>query len=139
MIDLSLLETLKMMVVEAEDFAEPWNYFFDHFGDHVEFLDMGKVVKAPMLTSLCKQLPEQVHGRTQPIRRKLFRHLKEHKFVHGTANYDHEIIVLFYFTDIDMGMASLSTMRESKLIRFSAYQVRNKELAFPPRMDSKPN
>ena len=130
-IDLSKLQELKSLLQTAEEFSGPWEFFFDHFGDHPEFLDLGKPVKSVLLTELCKTVAKRVYGNQASVTRRQWIHLKPHRFVHGSALLDGQLAVAIYFTDIEMGMLSFLTPRGSQLMRFTSHGIKKKELSFP--------
>ncbi|MEM1177417.1 MAG: hypothetical protein AAGM22_03665 [Acidobacteriota bacterium] len=131
MIDLSKLNELKTLIQTAEKFSEPWEFFFDHFGDHREFMDHGKPVKSVLLTELCKTVAKKVYGNAAGVTNRQWVYLKPQRFLHGTALLDGQLAVAIYFTDIEMGMLSFQTLRGSQLMRFTAHGVKNRELNFP--------
>src|SRR6516165_545874 len=81
--DLSLLETLKEKLADATDFTDVWNYFFDHFGEDLEFIDAGDRAAHPFLSAIIAQIGIELFGRKVRVEDLLLTHLPDHAFYHG--------------------------------------------------------
>ena len=138
-IDLSKLQELKSLIQTAEEFSEPWEFFFDHFGDHPEFLDLGKPVKSVLLTKLCKMVAKKLYGSSGQVVQKRWVFLKPHRFLHGTAIVGGQMVMAIYFTDIEMGLLSFQTPQGSQLMRFTSHAVKSGEVNFPAQMSRSVN
>jgi len=140
MVDLSKLDELKKMIMIAEDFAEPWDFFLDHFGGNRDFMALGKNVRSPMLTELFKRVAKEFCDGEVQVTRKMFKQLKKQRFVHGAATLGNQMATVMFFQDIDMGMLSFTAGGETMMIRFTSYQVKGDEpLSFPPTVSREPN
>ena len=108
--DLSRLQKLKEMIVSAESFSDPWEYFFDHFGEKPEFMTMGAPAEHPVLEAVVEKLAQEIHkgdSRVTPTKPMLVK-LEDQKFIHGSFFVQGRMGVLIFFEDIDMGLMSLS-------------------------------
>ena len=120
--ELSLLGTLKDKVIHASNFSEIWSYFFDHFGDHPEFIGMGERIDHPLLEAIIGQVAAQLFGRAVPLEDFLLARLPEHQFIHGGGLLEGKLANVLYFEDIQMGaLAVVWTISpsETKMARFS--------------------
>jgi len=58
--NLEKLSILKEKLLISKDFKEPWEYFFDHFGENPAFLKQGKKAKNSMLKAVITQVGQQM-------------------------------------------------------------------------------
>ncbi len=143
--DLSRLEKLKKMIVSAESFGEPWDYFFDHFGEKPEFMTLGKPAKHPVLEAVVEQLAREIYkGESEvTVTKPMLVELAEQKFVHGSFFVQGRMGVLIFFQDIDMGLMSLAAQSPEAptlMMRFSTYMVDGeKAIQLNPRLSKDVN
>jgi hypothetical protein len=125
--DLKKLSVLKDKLMIAEDFKEPWDYFFDHFGENRAFLRLGKKAKSSMLKAVIRAIGEKVFQREDiTVNHLLLTELKAHKFIHGAGFMQGRVVTLFFFKDIDMGLFAMSMGGgEISLARFSSMKIEN--------------
>jgi hypothetical protein len=120
--DLSLLATLKEKLIHAKQFSEIVSHFFDHFGDHPEFIALGERAEHPLLEAIIGQVAAQMFGRPVSLDNFLLTRLPEHQFLHGGGTLEGKLANVFYFEDIQMGaMAVVWSLspNETKFVRFS--------------------
>jgi hypothetical protein len=120
--DLSLVATLKDKLIHAEQFADIMNYFFDHFGDHPEFLALGERVESPLLEAVLEAVAKQLFGREVPVEHMLLTRLPEHGLIHGGASLGGKPATVLYFEDVCKGLLTViwsARPPETKFARFS--------------------
>jgi hypothetical protein len=120
--DLSRLATLKEKLVSASQFNEVMNYFFDHFGDHAEFIALGERASHDLLENILEAVAEQLFGKPVPITHLFLTRLAEHQFIHGGAQLGGKLATVLYFEDICKGLMAVawsSKTSETKFIRFT--------------------
>jgi hypothetical protein len=126
MLDLEKLGTLKQMLVEATDFSDVYGYFMDHFGEDPELMAMGERFRDPAFLQMLERLGAQVVGKKARIEQPLFLRVKEHRFVHGAFRYGDHVGCVFYFGDIEKGLAAFGSLESegpTELARFTMAQV----------------
>ncbi len=122
--DLSQLDELKSKLVGADDFGDPWNFFFDNFGESPEFMALGEPMESDLLETVLGRIAGEVFEGTPSTTPPMLVSLKEHHFIHGSCFMEGRLAVIIFFSDIDMGMLSiLRSDSSAMLIRFSSYQI----------------
>ncbi|HMY72567.1 MAG TPA: hypothetical protein PLQ88_12095, partial [Blastocatellia bacterium] len=58
--DWKKLDELKEKMQTVEEFGEAWNFFFDHFGENNEFMNMGHPTKNKLVNKLLKEVLKKV-------------------------------------------------------------------------------
>lgn len=123
--DLALLATLKDKLVQATNFSDVMVYFFDHFGEDSDFMELGATGRVPFLESILAEVAKQLFkesGLTSlSIDFRLVR-LPEQSFVHGGMTMGGRPANLIYFEDIHVGLlAVIWSLQppETKYIRFT--------------------
>lgn len=108
--NLKKLSILKDMLVAAKDFRDPWNYFFDHFGDDPEFIrKVGRRAKEKGLIKVIAQVGRELFKKSTIAVSNLFlTEIPKYHFVHGSCFVEGRIATLMFFEDIDMGLIAVS-------------------------------
>ncbi len=138
--DLSRLEKLKDLIVSAESFGDPWDYFFDHFGDKPDFMSLGKPAEHPILQAVVEKLAREIHkgASTVTVTKPMLVRIETHQFIHGSFFVQGRMGVLIFFEDIDMGLMSLSAESPDAptlMMRFSTFMVDgDKAVQLNPRL-----
>jgi hypothetical protein len=133
--NLEKLSILKEKLMIAEDFKEPWKYFFDHFGENPQFLSLGKQAKNTMLKAVLSQVGQQLLQRDHvAVNHLLLTELKTQRFIHGACFIEGRVVTLFFFKDIDMGLLAMAQGgAEIALARFTSMEVKtNKDVFLVP-------
>jgi len=119
---------LKRLLVNAEEFSEPMDYFFDVLSVDPAFLAKGKKLKD-------KQIESRFHGVLEVLRQRMapdteikprmmtIAWLKQYGFAHGGFTFANLLGVTFYFRDLDMGLCALAVMDGSSMTLFSRFSV----------------
>jgi hypothetical protein len=141
-LDLQKLEDLKEKMQAEEDFGAIWKFFFDHFGEHPEFMALGApadetmhLFLEPILENICKQ----VVNRDVMAAQFILTELSDHKFYHGPCLTDAGIAVVFYFEELKMGMFSLTPGLGSELVHYGRFSTMHVSGAPPFLLQSKNN
>ena len=143
--DLSRLQNLKDMIVTAESFGDPWDYFFDHFGEDQEFMALGEATEHPILEAVVEKLGRELYKDSPAVvvTKPMLMKLEQYQFFHGSFFVQGRMGVLIFFEDIDMGLMSLSAESEESptlMMRFSTYQVdEDKAIHLNPRTNREVN
>lgn len=124
MLDLKKLEILKEKMVSAENFKDPWNYFFDHFGENSKFMDLGKRVKFPELTTTLQEVAQQLVMKPDAKITNLFViGLIKQNFYHGAFFIENRLANFIFFKDISLGMISIASSPRSSNVLFSRFSL----------------
>ncbi len=137
--DLNRLSTLKEKLVDAEDFGDPWDFFFDHFGEDPEFFECGERTESSLLKAVLTRIGQELFGDDATTTEPTLVELQEHHFIHGSCFIQGRLTVVIFFSDIDMGLLSVLDPTKgdhyTALVRFSSYQMESdKVVSFAPTM-----
>jgi arginine exporter protein ArgO len=132
MLDLKKLDVLKEKMINAENFKEPWSYFFDHFAENSKFLDLGKKVKFPDLAFTLQQIAQQlILNPNVKITNLLVIGLIKQNFYHGAFFIENKLASFIFFKDISLGMVSVASSPRSPNAVFSRFSLTKLEQAKP--------
>lgn len=132
MLDLKKLDILKEKMINAENFKDPWSYFFDHFAENSKFMDIGKRVKFPELAITLQQVAQQLILKTDAKITNLFViGLIKQDFYHGTFFIDNKLASFIFFKDISLGMVSVASSPRSPQVLLSRFSLTKLEQAKP--------
>lgn len=104
------LDFLRRKTLTDKEFNETYRYFFDTLGDNQKFIDISKPIKRPKLKKILHQVGKEViKGTGGPCHITKFMLLKVpyYPFVHGSFFLDQCVSSLFFFEDINTGMAAI--------------------------------
>jgi hypothetical protein len=124
--DLQLLETLKQKLGSATDFGDVQSYFFDHFGEDPEFMALGEPATHPLIEATLATVSTQLFGKPVPVTGLRLVRLPEQQFIHGGFTVRGRVGSVFYFEDVQIGLAALIwtlTPPETKFVRFSGRRL----------------
>lgn len=121
MVDLTKLLTLKDKMIKAKDFAEPCNYFLDHFGEKPAFMKLGAKADTAFLQPILQQIGKRLLNQEVAVVILPVTEIAEHHFLHGACLLNGKLASFFYFRDIDMGILTLLQSTKSGVVmaRFS--------------------
>lgn len=119
---------LKGLLVNAEDFSDPMNYFFDVLTNDPAFGAKGKMLKDKQVESRFRGVLEILHQQMTPgvqVQPRLMAlvWLKDFEFAHGAFAVGKLLGIAFYFRDLDMGLCALGAMDGSDTVMFSRFSV----------------
>ena len=128
------LSSLKLKVTTEKDLFNIYNYFFDYFGEDIEFLDRGERVdheelKQVILAILHHTLdyPDMV------VLDMFFIRVPDDNFIHGACPVmgPDKLVNYFYFEDIDSGLMAVCSSPfepdsddETQMVRFSLERIK---------------
>lgn len=121
-INVERLNELRTLICVAEDFADVWDFFFDHFGMDDKFIGLGETSHDEELAHIVSTVSESVIGSKVSKREVSLRYIEEHKLAHGAFMTSGGMIAVFYFRDLDKGMVCAVTSLSggaNRLARFS--------------------
>jgi hypothetical protein len=124
--DLALLATLKDKLVNAKNFSQVWEYFFDHFGEDAEFIAQGERARDSFLEAVLAEVGKELFGRPVRLTNLLLTRLADQHFLHGACAMDGRLANVLYFEDIRVGLLAVIasfTPGETKMVRFSGQRV----------------
>jgi hypothetical protein len=130
--DLELLAVLKDKLVHATQFTDVINYFFDHFGEDPEFIDLGEQTRHAFLESVLAEVGYQMFGSRVAVMDLLLTRVPGRHFIHGGGILNGRVATVLYFEDIAVGLIAVASASsaETKLARFTG-----KPLMHPPGLD----
>ena len=120
--DLQKLAELKRLLVSATDFSDVFGYFMDHFGEKPELMTLGGLHHDPAFIQVLEQLGSRVIGKKASIEQPLLLRWAEQKLVHGAFLIGDHVGSVFYFEDLEKGLAAFGAMDSkgpSQFARFS--------------------
>ncbi len=100
--------TLKQRLISSEDFSETFDFFFQNFAEDAAFYDRGKTSINDMLPKVIKGTGKKFYGENCEISNYRMTEIEEENFIHGTCFLDGNITLVMYFTDLNLGLASIS-------------------------------
>ncbi len=119
--NLERLTTLKQKLVTADNFKDPWEYFFEHFAANPSFVKMGTRVTNLLLEAIISKLGQELFQQKIDVTNLLLTEIEPYHFIHGACLLKDRIVTILFFTDIDMGLFAISMENmEISLIRFSS-------------------
>lgn len=122
MTDLQKLAELKRLLVSATNFADVFGYFMDHFGEKPELMTLGGPLHDPTFLQALEHLGARVIGKKAPIEQPLLLRWAEPKLIHGAFLIGDHVGSVFYFEDLEKGLAAFGPMDSqgpSQFARFS--------------------
>jgi hypothetical protein len=129
-LNLENLNVLREKITTATDFSQPWNYFFDHFGENPLFVNVGKRVSHPELESVLKQVSWRLIGKVNvKLADLLVIEVAEYAFYHGIYFLEGRMSSFMFFADINLGMVGIVPARsggDTQFGRFSLTTVTDK-------------
>ena len=126
MLDLGKLATLKQRLLEATDFFDVYGYFMEHFGHLPELMTLGEPLRDATFVAVLEQIGARIVGEEGSISEPFLLRLGEHQLVHGAFVLGAHVGTVFYFSDVDTGLAAFGAMDSegpSRLARFSLAKV----------------
>jgi hypothetical protein len=120
--DLQKLAELKRLLVSATDFSSVFGYFMDHFGEKPELMTLGGPHHDPIFVQVLEQLGARVIGKKAQIKQPLLLRWAEQKLIHGAFLIGDHVGSVFYFGDLEKGLAAFGSMQSqgpSQFVRFS--------------------
>lgn len=112
------LDTLKIKLTTEDDFSAIYDYFFTHLGEDNAFLDYGKLVKKPALKAILKKFGEYLFGEDAQVTHLMIINTRKTQFYHGSCFINGRISGIFYFEDIEMGMAAVTMAPASDRVEY---------------------
>ena len=121
--------TLKEKILAAENFNEPWEYFFEHFAENPAFMNMGKKTQNSLLQSILEEVGERLFRQKVKVTNMMLTEIPQHHFIHGACFVQGRMASVLYFKDIQVGMLSVVNSVQShevSMIRFTGVEVKGK-------------
>jgi hypothetical protein len=129
--NLKMLDTLKAKLVEATDFSTVLTYFFDHFGEDVEFVKASERVNNKFLEGVLAGIAAEALGekKARPVM-VMMMGVKKYRFIHGGIQMRGALGTFIYFEDLDKGLLGICKdprSGEMKYARFSLSLLKKPE------------
>ena len=121
--------TLKEKILTAENFKEPWDYFFDHFSENPAFMNMGSKTQSSLLLSILQEVGERLFRQKVKVTNMMLTEIPRHNFVHGACFVQGRLASVLFFKDVKVGMLSILSSPQShevSMIRFTSVDVQGK-------------
>jgi hypothetical protein len=118
------LDTLKKKMTVNDNFKETFEFYFDHFAENPDFMQKGQPVENEKLMQAAKTIAKQILGEKKiTLTNFMLMGLPDFHFYHGVGFVNQSLINIFYFEDIDTGMAAIAAFppgsSETKISRFT--------------------
>lgn len=120
---------LKEKILGAENFNEPWEYFFDHFSENPAFMNMGEKTQSSLLQSILEEVGERLFRQKVKVTDMMLTEIPQHNFVHGACFVQGRLASVLFFKDIKVGMLSIlgsAQSHEVSMIRFTGVELQGK-------------
>lgn len=130
-VDLEKLNELKQKIIQAKDFRDPLNFFFDHFR---EFLGKSKRVKQhKFIKQIVENVGQQLFKGQINITHFSLYEVQNHHFVHGNCFISGHAVNILFFSDIDMGLLGIA-MEGDRIMtaRFSSAMLTSEKSFYVP-------
>lgn len=115
------LDKLKNMLPNETKFGVTFEYFFDHLAEKSAFLELGKKAKNPVIKQIMTAVGKRMFGEETTVTGMMLTLIRAARFYHGTCFVGRRMAVIFFFEDIDMGMAGIHAYAgRMEYIRFSS-------------------
>jgi len=129
---LDKLPTLKKKLLEATDFSEIVEYFFEELGNDPAFARSGEPTSDKRLLTSLAQVAARTAGTTGVFSGNAFR-ITYHRFVHGAFSLGKKwTIMMFYFEDLEQGFMALGD--DSGPSHFTRFSLIDSPDGKPPRL-----
>ncbi|MCP4702432.1 MAG: hypothetical protein GY862_37065 [Gammaproteobacteria bacterium] len=131
--NLKNLSVLKEKLLAAQDFDDPWNYFFEEFGMNPAFMRVGTQTKNAVLSKIVETVGREISYGKGKISNLLLVEIKEHQFIHGAGFFQGKMATVIYFSDIDMGLFAVMSDGPGHnifLARFSSVKMESDKTVF---------
>ncbi len=131
--DLVRFRELKRKLLHDKELPPVWAFFLDHFGENIEFMQLGERTENEFLYSLIATVGKQLFG-TVIVSRICLARLPEHQFIHGGFTMGGRVGGLIYFEDVEVGLLAVSDIPpgiETKYVRFSPQPLRKQAMPSP--------
>jgi hypothetical protein len=127
--DLSRLEELKEKLTRSKDFAEVFDFFFDHFASQPGFMGSGTPTQHELLAQTIRGMVPAMFGQRATVSNMLLLAIPGTCFIHGPVTIAGRPSGVIYFDDIQTGILCSSPMppappdAETKFSRFRLQQL----------------
>jgi hypothetical protein len=117
--DASKIAVLKKKLLEAKDFHEIVEYFFEQFGSDAAFARSGKPMNDQRFLTALAQVAATTTGEKGAFSGTPSR-VAAHRLVHGAFTFGAWTVMMFYFEDVEQGFMALGDdSGPSRFTRFS--------------------
>lgn len=124
MVDLASLATLRQRLLDATDFGHAYGYFLDHFGEKPEFIEIGEPMRdAGPFKQILGHLAAKVLGKPCSVELLVLVRIREHRFIHGAFDLGSHMASVFYFEDIESGLAAFGSADASGPNHFARFSL----------------
>lgn len=101
------LPDLKLNMVSESHLSAVYHYFFDHFGENDESMQMGVQTSSPMLGQVLTEIARSLFEENiRKLKQSRIIRIPDRGFLHGSCIFKDRVASFFYFEDIDIGMAA---------------------------------
>jgi hypothetical protein len=101
------LRLLRERMMHPTDYEQAVTYFLEEFAGDGDFVRASDPDEAPHLVAVLSHVMSKALGKDVELEGPLVSHLREHRFFHCNARADGRIVLFFYFTEADTGIAML--------------------------------
>jgi|LakMenE01Jun11ns_1017448.scaffolds.fasta_scaffold9432608_2 hypothetical protein len=117
--NLHLLNSLREKLINADNFSDVMHYFFDHFAENEEFLQLGRPQHSNLVETIAVETATAALQERATLRNFRLIRLPKEKFYHGACFVNGRIANIFFFEDIMTGMMAISMEDGSSEVRFA--------------------
>lgn len=118
-------ETLRRKLQQEKNHSAVMNYFFNHFADHAEFVQMSEPTRNELIeTALPIVLQALLGQRYVAVQNLMQLRVPSQQMLHGGFMAGGAMGAFFYFEDLDMGLVGLSGGRMRGQLLMARFQAK---------------
>jgi len=107
----------------ARDFSEPWEYFYDHFGENQEFIELGTRADHSYLEKIIEGVAGKLLKQKVKVTDFLLTEIEEYQFFHGACFIRGRPTNVFFFADIGLGALCILMSPRTSQVMFTRFTV----------------
>lgn len=108
-IDAGQIETLKKRLLEDENLAVFWDYYFTHFAGLPSFAQMGRACENASVLELLKLVGKSISGKDEArVEEVLLTEVPEFGLVHGVCGLEGRMAAILYFPEMKAGVIAVA-------------------------------
>ncbi|MEM6963225.1 MAG: hypothetical protein AAF573_00580 [Bacteroidota bacterium] len=104
----SKFNDLKQLLITGKNLSQIFDFFFKNFGGHEAFHGLGEVSSNEILSIALQAAGESLYGGKCKMTNTHLTEISDQNFMHGTCFLNSSLTLVIFFTDLNLGLASIS-------------------------------